>query len=491
MPVTAPVRAVAVAVAAATVLSLPRWLPARVVALRSRVFARVNGEEGITVPGDLVGVERFREIYSHPAAGGRSRGAALSDLFWYWLSPGPEMHQEHIEAGERYDAVARATRGFLSVPRVEAEELARRCVARALRDAGGLVRLRDLMMPVWAEFYYELVFGEPCPPTARDLIVGNADDVVTALKCCGLRHMDRRDRLTRHLVGLLPKVRDRLPAGLSDREQALYLQGAFFNTAVVQMSEAMAHLLMVLAQHPDAQAGVLADDERGDDRHLDRVISETLRLYPLFGVAHRVTTGDIPLDGRTTIPAGSVLCFDYPAFHREGFTDPDRFDPGRFGTDRSHSNYAHLDRSGQARPEPDRSGQACPGPDRSPKVRELNHIPFGVAANRPCPAWRLAPITMRVAAREVLRAYTLHSSASHTRSMPNRGPCLLVPRGVPEGAAHRATLRFVRFRDRWEDVWRSLVQLVLGTYMVWDARRQRLCEHHFAEADRPAAAESR
>lgn len=29
------------------------------------------------------------------------------------------------------------------------------------------------------------------------------------------------------------------------------------------------------------------------------------------------------------------------------------------------------------------------------------------------------------------------------------------------------------------DVWRSLVQLVLGTYMVWDARRLRLSERHF------------
>ena len=35
-------------------------------------------------------------------------------------------------------------------------------------------RLRDLMMPVWAEYFYELVFGEPCPRAARDLIVGVA-----------------------------------------------------------------------------------------------------------------------------------------------------------------------------------------------------------------------------------------------------------------------------------------------------------------------------
>ncbi|MFI6735639.1 cytochrome P450 [Nonomuraea sp. NPDC050451] len=424
--------------ALAVVVSLPWWLPARVVALRVRVFNRINGDESIPVPGDLVGVDRFKEVYSHPAAGGRSRGAALSDLFWYWLSPGPEMHQEHLEAGERYDAVARATRGLLAVPRDEAEELTRRCAARTLADARGLVRLRDLTMPLWAEFSYELVFAEPCPREARDLIVGNANDVVTSLKCTGLRHMERRHRLTRYLLGRLSRVRIPLPAGLSPQEQAFYLQGAFFNTAVVQLSEAMAHLLMVLAQHP----GVQERARTGDDRYLDQVISETLRLYPLFGIAHRVTTGEIPLGERAVIPAGSVLCFNYPEFHRAGFTDPDRFDPGRF--------------------------------DRPAK--ELNHIPFGVAANRPCPAWRLAPIAMRVAAREILHRHALHSSAAHTRSLPNRGPCLLTP---PHASPPRAALVLMRVRDRWEDVWRSLVQLVLGTYMVWDARRQRLCEIHF------------
>jgi hypothetical protein len=430
------------ALALAVVVSLPWWLPARVVALRVRVFNRINGDESIPVPGDLVGVDRFREVYSHPAAGGRSRGAALSDLFWYWLSPGPEMHQEHLEAGERYDAVAKATRGLLAVPRDEAEELTRRCAARTLADARGVVRLRDLTMPLWAEFSYELVFAEPCPREARDLIVGNANDVVTSLKCTGLRHMERRHRLTRYLLGRLSRVRIPLPAGLSPQEQAFYLQGAFFNTAVVQLSEAMAHLLMVLAQHP----GVQERARTGDDRYLDQVISETLRLYPLFGIAHRITTGEIPLGERTAIPAGSVLCFNYPEFHRAGFADPDRFDPGRF--------------------------------DRP--VRELNHIPFGVAANRPCPAWRLAPIAMRVAAREILHRYALHSSAAHTRSLPNRGPCLLTP---PHASPPRTALVLMRVRDRWEDVWRSLVQLVLGTYMVWDARRQRLCETHF---DHPA-----
>ena len=60
------------------VVSLPFWLPKGVVALRMRVFAHLNGHEGIPVPGDLVGAAQFKEVYSHPAANGRSRGAGLS-----------------------------------------------------------------------------------------------------------------------------------------------------------------------------------------------------------------------------------------------------------------------------------------------------------------------------------------------------------------------------------------------------------------------------
>jgi hypothetical protein len=432
---------------ALAVASLPRWLPNAVVTLRGRIFARVNGDEGIPIPGDLVDVARFKEVYSHPAANGRSRGAVLSDLFWYWLAPGPELHQEHLEPGERYEEVARTTRRILARSARDIEALAARYVADGLpaQDVR-LVRLRDLMMPIWAGFFYEIVFGAPCPPAARDLIVANADDVVTALKCCGLRHMDRRHRLTRYLIAHLDAVPHALPAGLSIEERALYLQGTFFNTAVVQQSEAMAHLLMVLACYPGIQARLAADPS---DAHLfDHVIDETMRMYPLFGIAHRITSAEIAVDDGVTLPAGSVLCFNYTEFHRAGYADPDRFDPDR---------WAAL------------------------SAKDANHIPFGVAANRPCPAWHLSPVAMRVATREILRRFALHTSAAHTRSLPSRGPCLLARRDRRPRRL-TAALAFIKARDRFEDVGRSVVQLVLGTYMVWDARRQGLCRRYFEES---------
>ena len=443
------IAALVLAVLVAVAVTVPRWLPPAVIRLREWIFKRVNGAEGIPVPGPLVGAEHFERVYADPAADGRSRGAGLSDLFWYWLAPGPQMHQEHLEPGERYRTVARTTRRVLAVPHQRAGGLAAAATRRVLAElpAGRVshVRLRDLMLPVWAEVYYELVFGEPCPRTARDLIVANADDVVTALKGTGLRHLDRRDRLTRYLLGRLesgtcPVV---LPDPFGRQETAWYLQGAFFNTAVVQMSEAMAHILLCAAAYPAARSQV------DDDAALDRLIDETLRVHPLFGVAHRITSAPIALPTGVRLPAGSVLLFNYLAFQRTGPAGDDAFDPDRW---------------------------------LSLKRKDAHFIPYGVTANRACPARGVAPVMLRAATREVLRRFALASSVSHSRSLPSRGPAYLTPGGV--AGPGRLRLAAMRERDRWADVGRSAAQLVFGSWMVIDARRQRLCANYFEEAVR-------
>ena len=445
-----PLIALAVLLAAG---SLPRWLPPAVVRLREWIFVRLNGTEGIAVPGPLVGAEHFELVYSDPAADGRSRGAGLSDLFWYWLAPGPQMHQEHLEPGERYRTVARTTRQVLAVSHRRSGELATAATRRVLDrlPAGRIsaVRLRDLMMPVWAEVYYELVFGEPCPPAVREMIVTNAEDVVTALKGTGLRHLDRRDRLTRYLLGRLEAgtCPVTLPPPFTAQETAWYLQGAFFNTAVVQMSEAMAHILLAVAEHPPVQRGLVATVD--EDEAIDRVVDETLRVHPLFGVAHRITSAPIALPTGVRLPAGSVLLFNYLAFQRTGPAGDDAFDPDRW---------------------------------LSLKRKDAHFIPYGVTANRACPARGVAPVMLRAATREVLRRFALASSVSHSRSLPSRGPAYLTPCGV--AGPGRLRLAAMRLRDRWADVGRSVAQLVLGSWMVIDARRQRLCANYFEEAVR-------
>jgi hypothetical protein len=383
----------------------------------------------------------------------------LSDLFWYWLAPGPEMHQEHLENGPRYEKIAGLTRSILALPNAEIEHLIDKCYARMQSPTLGrprrLVRLRDMMMPVWADFYHELVFQEECPAEARRLIVAHAHDVVTALKCCGLRHMKIRNHLTDYILERLQRGRfpHGFPDGFSLQEQAYYLQGTFFNTAVVQMSEAMAHLLMTLAQHRETQARLAAAPD--DDQLFDEVLNETLRLFPLFGIAHRITSEEIEIDGRT-IERGSVVCFNYPEYHRLGFDHPDSFDPDRW--------------------------RRCP-------MKDANHIPFGMPRNRPCPAMRVALLSMRRLTRCLLRRHRFATSAGHTRSLPNRGPCLVAVRDAAglSPAFERLLLLGMKARDRWEDAYRSVAQLVFGTIMILDARRLRLCESHFENLESSVA----
>ena len=49
-------------------------------------------------------------------------------------------------------------------------------------------------------------------------------------------------------------------------------------------------------------------------RYLDNVIREQLRVFPLFGVAHRITCEDIALSDKSVLPRGSVLLFNYQVF---------------------------------------------------------------------------------------------------------------------------------------------------------------------------------
>lgn len=449
-------QAVLIAAGVAVAASLPNWLPRLVVTARGRVFAAVNGDEGIAVPGPRVDASRLRELYEHPAAKGRGPGSRLSDLLWYWMSPGAHVHQEQMESGPLHSELTRCTRGIAAARGQDIDALARRCARRVLDGVDPAprrtVRLRDMVMPMAAEFFHELVFLEPCPPGARKLITSNTDDVWGALKCSRLRHMDRRAALTAYLLDRIRTgtVGCDLPPSLSDEDSALYLQSNIFSTGVGQLAEAVSHLLLALGHHPHIQRRMAA--EPMDIDFYDRAINESLRMFPLFGIAQRITTGPIDIGGET-LPTGSVLCLNHLAYQRSGFADPDRFDPDR---------WLAL----------------------SPK--DATFIPFGVVGNRPCPARGLSIVFMRAVTDEILRRFTLYSSAGHSRSLPNRAPCLLLPR-TPAPTRPTAALAVMRLRGNWEDVARSLAQLALGCLIVTDARRQQLCRRHHDHATRDTA----
>ena len=258
------------------------------------------------------------------------------------------------------------------------------------------------------------------------------------------------------------------------------------------MSEAMSHLALALAQHPHVVAKLRAAEAKGDGTYLGHVISEALRVWPLFGIAHRITSEDIEVptkDGSkgATLPKGSVLCFNYPAYHMSGYDNPEQFIPERWEVLRE---------------------------------RNCNYMPFGPPNNRPCPGKRLALIWMRAVTRVLLRNVELYSCAEHTRSLPCGAPLLIVPKPdgrapadgaerddgavdisqkVPLGGAAKsgaaksgavlergmsvvAVAGFMAAMRGWllvESVWRPVLQAINEVVMLKESKKLKLAQRYF------------
>lgn len=420
-------------------------LPKIFIALRFFIFTHINRGKSIQIPTRIWKTKYFKKLYMHPSVRGKSHGAELSDLFWYFLSPGAHMHQEHLEEGARYEKLAAYSKSKLNLSKQRTEALLKKCTLHMRwldkNETMRVIRVRDVCMPIFAKFFYELIFEEPCPKLANRLIVAYANDVIAAMKCCKLRNMKIRIKLTRFLIKKIQNnpILD-FPDSFSLEDQVYFLQSTFFATGVIQMCDAMSHLLMVLAKNT-----VLQEEMRHPhaSRELyNNMINETFRLFPLFGIAHRITLDDLTIDGKT-IKKGTVICFNYDKYHKSNFKQPHQFQMDRWKT--------------------------CP-------MKTAHYAPFGIKENRMCPAQGIALILMRAMLKSLLEEYRFLSSTQQTRALPNRAPVLVMrQKGHQPGLLNiHYRLLIMKIQDLYETAVLSVLQLIYGCIMLFEARRLRL-----------------
>lgn len=208
---------------------------------------------------------------------------------------------------------------------------------------------------------------------------------------------------TQDLLGMLVAALDPLGGGkgalqLTDAEIAdqvlVFLLAGYETTALT-----LACALVELARHPDWQAAVhdeveslapgrpLAPEDATGLVLTERLVRETLRLYPAAHTIGRFATdGDVVL-GRSIPPRSVVVVSPYATQRSpELWPDPDRFDPTRFEGER-------------------------PGGHR------YAWFPFG-AGPRACIGAQLALLEAKLALATIVRAYRIDTPVTHIPLTP-------------------------------------------------------------------------
>jgi hypothetical protein len=423
----------------------------------------VDSGDGLQVPNAEINCNGFRALYQSRASRGRSEGAGLSDLFWYFLSPGPEIHPEQLEDGPKYDQVNVVQKRILSLERTDWESMLTKYAARQVDTVSGLtvVRLRDWYMELFAAFLHEMVFGDEASPEVLAMIVRHATNVIETLKWCELRDMPARLRVVQYCQyrlrqGALP-VTITEGTGLSEEELALLLANAFFNTGVVQSSEAMTHASLALAQY-SAVARELAQPNVTKE-YCQGFVNECFRMWPLFGIAHRILTADVTLppdsgpSAGSVVPKGTVVCFNYPEYHSHGYDAPHELRPERWSVI---------------------------------KASKVNFCPFGIASNRPCPAQTLVTRYMLHLVPFFATRLDFETPVVHSRSTPGAGPCVISRKGVMISSGARRAMQIALWaREELRTVMLTLVQFRCSSVIVGEAKSLRLCARFFDGGQKP------
>lgn len=168
------------------------------------------------------------------------------------------------------------------------------------------------------------------------------DRVIADYRRSGVVHGD--------VLATLLAVRDEATGeGMSDlelRDQALTLVVGGFETTAA----ALTWVFHLLGQHPEVErrlhdevdevlAGGPAEyDDVPKLAYAQRIVEETLRLYPPAWMLTRRTTAEVELGGHRLPPGTSILLCPY-ALHRDPalFADAERFDPDRWRPDRAQA----------------------------------------------------------------------------------------------------------------------------------------------------------
>jgi cytochrome P450 len=249
--------------------------------------------------------------------------------------------------------------------------------------------------------FAELIMG--LPDRIGDVVVRVFQGTLDALDEALYREIARRREdpaleEREDILSLLVLARDPEGGAMSDqelRDQLVTLLLAGHETTATTMAWVMELLFRNPAAHRRLEEECASDE--GDDRYLDAVIQEAMRLYPPLPVVDRLLAAPFEVGGYE-LPAGTIVAPCIYLAHRrpDVYPDPTAFRPERFL-------------------------------ERPPET--YSWIPFGGGIRR-CLGASFATFEMRVVLRTLLRRATLRPATARPERMHRRSIVIAPRHGV-------------------------------------------------------------
>ena len=370
--------------------------------------------------------KQITDVYLDKAAINRSRGTRQNRLF-YSMSPVGHRFLENIDSNDsQFEVIRRLAQRFNKVLEMNSGrgfEERLKAYWEMNPPAYPVCSLRDSAMGAILNEVWFAFFAKPCPHS--ELIVRAAHNVLMVVK-----DWDVVDRVSRRSAIAL--IAESVHQGLNPQLQI----GRPFHrihevifaltvSAVDELSEGFAHVLLCLVQNPTPMPA--------SNREFVMATYEALRLYPLFTQSTR-----------PDCHSNRLYALNYVRYHRR--TDVFGEDADQFRWQR----WRHNNLMGKT-------------------------LIFGVSGNRACPARGSAIKLIPAMVRVWMQNYKTRSGIVHCRQLPFGGLAIAAPIGRKTcPLAYWRHLRIWAFR-------RSTFWLGIKW---WVKYRNLIAAKHLAEADR-------
>ena len=350
------------------------------------VLTRILGDHSVLL---LDGAEHLRErklmLPSFHGERMQAYGSLMTDItrrdIETWPLHEPFALQPHM-ADITLNVILRAVFGTTAGEREN--ELRRRL--RKMVEGG---RSKLGFIPILREDYGRFSLGRMFTNLVRDV-----DEVL--YEEIAAHRADPRLHAREDIMAMFCQARYEDGEPMSDeaiRDEVMTLLLAGHETTATSLAWAFERIL----RHPDVLERLVSDLEAGDERYLDAVIHESLRLRPILPVVGRMVAKPWSVAGYD-IPVGTMVapCIFLTQRREDVYPEPDRFVPERF-----------LDK----------------------KPETYSWLPFGGGTRR-CIGASFALFEMRVVLREILTHARLRAAEPRSETIIRGGITLMPEHGA-------------------------------------------------------------